>query len=71
MESIAYLESQLDLRTEELREHPRLLAGLIERVPALEPGQEDRDRPLSGPERATYDDLGVASTKRHRRFSAL
>ncbi len=31
-----YLRSQLDIRTEELREHRRLLAGLIERVPELE-----------------------------------
>jgi len=31
-----YLRGQLDIRTEELREHRRLLAGLIERVPELE-----------------------------------
>ena len=35
-EQVAYLKAQLDIRTEELREHRRLLAGLIERVPELE-----------------------------------
>jgi hypothetical protein len=33
---VTYLKEQLDIRTEELREHRRLLAGLIERVPELE-----------------------------------
>lgn len=32
---IRYLERQLDVRTDELREHRRLLAGLIERIPEL------------------------------------
>jgi TolB protein len=31
-------------------------------VPALEPGQEDRERPLSGPESATDDDLWAHSS---------
>ncbi len=35
-----YLRSQLDIRTDELREHRRLLAGLIERVPELEAPRE-------------------------------
>jgi hypothetical protein len=35
-EQVSYLKAQLDIRTEELREHRRLLAGLIERVPELE-----------------------------------
>jgi hypothetical protein len=35
-EQVAYLKAQLDIRTEELREHRRLLAGLIGRVPELE-----------------------------------
>ena len=39
-EQVAYLREQLDIRTEELREHRRLLAGLIERVPELEGPRE-------------------------------
>src|SRR5215210_7915871 len=35
-DQVSYLKAQLDIRTEELREHRRLLAGLIERVPELE-----------------------------------
>jgi excisionase family DNA binding protein len=35
-DQVAYLRQQLDRRDEELREHRRLLAGLIERVPELE-----------------------------------
>ncbi len=35
-DQVSYLREQLDIRTEELREHRRLLAGLIERVPELE-----------------------------------
>ncbi|MDP9487581.1 MAG: hypothetical protein M3Q49_17650 [Actinomycetota bacterium] len=38
---VRYLERQLDVRTEELREHRRLLAGLIERVPELEAARKD------------------------------
>ncbi len=47
-----YLREQLDIRTEELREHRRLLAGLIERVPELEAPQEGRQEAAGGPERA-------------------
>jgi hypothetical protein len=39
-DQVAYLREQLDIRTEELREHRRLLAGLIERVPELEAPKE-------------------------------
>jgi hypothetical protein len=35
-DQVTYLREQLDIRTEELREHRRLLAGLIERVPELD-----------------------------------
>ena len=35
-DQIAYLREQLETRTEELREHRRLLADLIERMPELE-----------------------------------
>src|SRR5215204_6685026 len=35
-DQVEYLRGQLDRRDEELREHRRLLAGLIERVPELE-----------------------------------
>jgi hypothetical protein len=40
-----YLREQLDIRTEELREHRRLLAGLIERVPELEAPSEQPEAP--------------------------
>ncbi len=40
-----YLREQLDIRTEELREHRRLLAGLIERVPQLEAPSEQPEAP--------------------------
>jgi hypothetical protein len=33
---VTHLKEELDIRTEELREHRRLLARLIERVPELE-----------------------------------
>jgi len=45
-----YLRSQLDIRTDELREHRRLLAGLIERVPELEAPDRARDVHESVPE---------------------
>jgi hypothetical protein len=35
-DQIAYLREQLETRTEELRDHRRLLADLIERMPELE-----------------------------------
>ena len=44
-EQVAYLKAQLDIRTEELREHRRLLAGLIERVPELEAPREQGGAP--------------------------
>ena len=44
-EQVSYLKAQLDIRTEELREHRRLLAGLIERVPELEAPAETLARP--------------------------
>jgi hypothetical protein len=47
-----YLRSQLDIRTDELREHRRLLAGLIERVPELEAPDRARDGHESVPEDA-------------------
>ena len=34
-DQVTYLREQLDIRTVEPREHRRLLAGLIERVPEL------------------------------------
>jgi transposase-like protein len=40
-----YLRQQLDIRTEELKEHRRLLAGLIERVPELEAPSERSEQP--------------------------
>jgi hypothetical protein len=44
-DQVTYLREQLDIRTEELREHRRLLAGLIERVPELEASREASGAP--------------------------
>ncbi len=44
-DQVIYLKEQLDIRTEELSEHRRLLAGLIERVTEL----EAPDEPLAAP----------------------
>jgi len=40
---VRYLEGQLDIRAEELREHRRIIAGLVQRVPELEAPQEPRE----------------------------
>jgi hypothetical protein len=37
---VRYLEGQLDIRTEELREHRRIIAALTQRIPELEAPQE-------------------------------
>jgi hypothetical protein len=42
-DQVTYLKEQLDIRTEELREHRRLLAGLIERVPEVEAPTESSE----------------------------
>ncbi len=50
-EQIAYLRDQLDAEREANRENRRIIAGLIERVPALEApqsGQEDTQEPPYG-----------------------
>lgn len=44
---VRYLEGQLDIRAEELREHRRIIAGLVQRVPELEAPQEPRGAPES------------------------
>jgi hypothetical protein len=35
-DQVAYLRSQLDIRTDELREHRRIIAALTQRIPELE-----------------------------------
>jgi hypothetical protein len=44
-DQIAYLRSQLDIRTEELREHRRIIAALTQRIPELEAPSEPRESP--------------------------
>jgi hypothetical protein len=39
------LEQDLDTRTEELREHRQIIAGLIRRAPELEPPRDERHVP--------------------------
>jgi excisionase family DNA binding protein len=48
-DQVEYLRRQLERRDEELREHRRLLAGLIERVPELEAAtpQEPSEAPMT------------------------
>ncbi len=61
---VRYLEGQLDTRTEELREHRRLLAGLIERVPELEAPRERQEGPETvgeEPEKAEPRSAAVGS----------
>ncbi len=57
-----YLRSQLDIRTEELREHRRLLAGLIERVPELE-APRDQGGATERPESPETVEEGPESTE--------
>jgi len=61
-EQVAYLKAQLDIRTEELREHRRLLAGLIERVPELEAPAETStsSQPSEEPAQDGANGVGVA-----------
>ncbi len=51
-DQVEYLRRQLERRDEELREHRRLLAGLIERVPELEAAtpQEPSEAPETAAE---------------------
>ena len=45
-EQVAYLKVQLDVRTEELKEHRRIIAALTQRIPELEAPHE----PPGGPQ---------------------
>jgi hypothetical protein len=53
-EQVAYLKEQLNVRTEELREHRRIIAALTQRIPELEPPseQEAPKEPPGGPQSA-------------------
>jgi hypothetical protein len=53
-EQVAYLKEQLDIRTEELREHRRIIAALTQRIPELEPPREQEapQEPPGGPQSA-------------------
>src|SRR5215211_9438056 len=48
-DQVGYLRSQLDIRTEELREHRRIIAALTQRIPELEATASPE--PPGGPER--------------------
>ncbi len=50
-DQVAYLKEQLDVRTEELKEHRRIIAALTQRIPELEPPREQEASP--GPPEAT------------------
>jgi hypothetical protein len=56
-DQIGYLRAQLDTRTEELREHRRIIAALTQRIPELPPASSEstRDAPQS-PETATAEE---------------
>jgi len=51
-DQVTHLKEELDIRTEELREHRRLLARLIERVPELE-AAESREEGAQAPAEST------------------
>ena len=65
-EQVEYLRGQLDRRDEELREHRRLLAGFIERIPELEApssspnATESPETPSTDASRV--DDIGAGGT---------
>src|SRR5919107_1261373 len=44
-DQVGYLRSQLDIRTEELREHRRIIAALTQRIPEIEAPSEPRESP--------------------------
>jgi hypothetical protein len=46
-EQVAYLKVQLGVRTEELKEHRRIIAALTQRIPELEAPQESPGGPPS------------------------
>jgi hypothetical protein len=58
-DQVTYLREQLDIRTVELREHRRLLAGLVERVPELEAPVEP-PAPSQSREEAAQEPEGAA-----------
>src|SRR5215210_492592 len=71
-DQVEYLRRQLERRDEELREHRRLLAGLIERVPELEAAapQEPSEAPETveeAPEKAEPRPATVESQEGVRR----
>jgi hypothetical protein len=50
-EQVAYLKEQLDVRTEELKEHRRIIAALTQRIPEIEPPAQDTpSEPPGSPE---------------------
>ena len=53
---IGSLEKQLDVRAEELRRKDHIIAGLVERVPALELPSEAREAPQPAPETTGGDE---------------
>jgi hypothetical protein len=68
-DQVTYLKEQLDIRTEELKEHRRLLAGLIERVPELEapagePASPQTREDVSGGPSRNGEGVGAAPVDR-------
>jgi len=54
-DQVSYLRGQLDIRTEELREHRRIIAALTQRIPELPPAEQHstpNQEPAGGPESA-------------------
>jgi hypothetical protein len=59
-DQVAYLRSQLEIRTDELREHRRIIAALTQRIPEIEAPREQEapQEPPGGPPSA-----GVGSNR--------
>jgi hypothetical protein len=61
-QQIASLERQLEVANEANREHRRIIAGLVQRIPELEAPQEPRDEPQTPRQDAGgVEDRGEAS----------
>jgi hypothetical protein len=60
-DQVGYLRSQLDIRTEELREHRRIIAALTQRIPELEAPASPE--PPGGPKRSAEGTVEPTSSE--------
>jgi hypothetical protein len=60
-EVVGTRDRELETRAEELAEMRRIVAGLVQRVPELEPAREAASEPTGAPLSHSYDDEGGTS----------